>query len=428
MSHALMLLFVMLFGMQTASCASQIESKISTNIQNGDYKAVGQLLKQSLGKKIDWQKIKEISLKTGSDPLINAMQATSHILKKCPVKLKCADLLQTALFIETSLPNHVANSRYYFPKSRASHAYAVEYDPKTALIYIVLQDKNSFIGKGKKKVVSKAILYSRTEPRIVARAEQFLPMERELKMTKLLSGLPGICDFLGITKHKRRGKTCHTIYSTLYYPGALRTGFNERFKLSFYEKSKVALDILKGLESLHSRGIVHRDLGARNYFINIPGGAKGTRDVTACIADLGRTTYAADLEKGDAVQGSPSYCAPEGLNARKLKNNDYFQTDVFAVGCVFYELVYGKTVPWHDKPYFRGTKSSLKKRHSRYLHCLKVATATKQKHLKNTPELSPKQRFERMVLSMLDKDPKGRPTAAALLEEMQQIHQEAAAS
>lgn len=326
-------------------------------------------------------------------------------------------LLKTIVFIENKLPKLIKKKHYYLPKRKTKLPYALEYDRKTKATYIVLEGKKALLGEGRKKVVRKAICYDRNSPKLVARAEQSLPIDKELKMTKKMMGKKGIYDVLGCTRYKRRGKTHHAIYSSIYKNGTFRSLFTQKVHLSIKEKIKLAYDVLQGLHSLHKKGIVHRDLGARNYLVNMTNGKQGSRDVTACIADLGRADYAKKLAKGEPAQGTPSYVAPEAVNPRRLKAKDYFATDVYAVGCVFYELFYEKTFPWHSRSFLR--KETRKRQ---YLDCLEKATKKRRFALYKKKRRFSSQEFEYLILRMLHSDPKKRPKAAYLEHKMGQIY------
>lgn len=325
-------------------------------------------------------------------------------------------LLKTITFIEAKLPKLIKKKHYYLAKRKTKLSHALEYDPKTKATYILLEGKRALLGEGRKKVVRKAIVYDRDRPKLVARAEQSLPINKELKMTKKLMGKKGVFEVLGCTRYKHRGKTHHAIYSSLYKNGTFRTLFTKKVRLSLSEKSKMAYNVLQGLDSLHKKGIVHRDLGARNYLVKISRGNPGRRDVVACIADLGRADYAKKLAKGEPAQGTPSYVAPEAVNPRRLKAKDYFATDVYAVGCVFYELFYEKTFPWHSQSFLR--KESRK---GQYLDCLEKATKKRRWVLYKQKRRSSSEDFEYLILRMLHSDPKKRPKAAYLVHKMGQI-------
>jgi serine/threonine-protein kinase ULK/ATG1 len=80
-------------------------------------------------------------------------------------------------------------------------------------------------------------------------------------------------------------------------------------------------------------GIVHRDLKPANVFM---------KNGQVKIADFGFATDIIKCSKSFTYNlGSPSYMSPEAL-----RRNEYsFQSDIWAIGVIAFELVYGK-IPW----------------------------------------------------------------------------------
>jgi serine/threonine protein kinase len=337
-------------------------------------------------------------------------------------------LLETVNFIETKLPELVAQKKHYFSKDSTGLPYSIEYDLDLHTCFIILEGENAYLGRGKKKVVYKAINYKPNDSTIVARAEDCTRNVTELNHTKNMNGAEGMFETVGFGRRKENGKRYATIYARLYNKGSLENAFRQGVKLSNYEKMKVALNILKGLESLHTAGLVHRDLGAKNYLIDVPKGKPGKRDVVAVIADLGRTSVAAD-SAGTRVQANTSCTAPEGLYLDKLKGEDYYKTDIFAVGCLFYRLFYGPKAPWQDFSYVKDVKTPVAKRFHTLSHRVKAHTVPQRKKLvklHQTEKLSPVQKFEYLILQMLHTSPEKRKTAHELRVKMEKIFAEMA--
>ncbi len=410
--------FFCIFALVTVAnlqAKEEVIQQATRDVKNKRYDHLGKLIKHKLGQGITLSELKALGKKYQAEPLLNAIDATQKIKKyHTSLSLKRKELLQTALFIESSLPKYVKRDTCYLSKKRTGLAYAVEHDPELNTSFIVLSGKSAYIGKGMKKVVHKAIHYRADHPKVVARAVDCTKETREHVLTKKVHGSPGVYQTHGFGKNKQHGKSYRTIYSKLYRPGSMQDAMDKKYRLSTYEKVKVASDILAGLYSLHKQGIVHRDLGARNHFIDIPKGKPGRRNVTACIADLGRATYA--VRAADTkVQGNTFYTAPEGLYRKKLKGRDYYKTDVFAVGCVLYRLFYGKKALWQDRSYVNDTEEPLHYRYKSMKYRIKHATKARRTRLQSKrTRLSPKEEFELLVLRMLHTDPSKRGSAKLL--------------
>ena len=107
--------------------------------------------------------------------------------------------------------------------------------------------------------------------------------------------------------------------------------------LGWRESIRLALQATRALEAAHHAGVVHRDLKPQNLFLTTQGDLK--------LLDFGVAMALAETgdehkQKGFAVFGTPEYMAPENVDAR---------CDIYALGCVLYELVTG-TRPFEGSP------------------------------------------------------------------------------
>jgi eukaryotic-like serine/threonine-protein kinase len=101
--------------------------------------------------------------------------------------------------------------------------------------------------------------------------------------------------------------------------------------LELDRKVNVILQVLQGLAHAHQAGIVHRDIKPANVFLN--------QDGTVKIMDFGvaRLTTASMTGTGSIV-GTADYMSPEQVRGAKVDG----RSDLFSVGCMFYELVTGR--------------------------------------------------------------------------------------
>ena len=105
----------------------------------------------------------------------------------------------------------------------------------------------------------------------------------------------------------------------------------------------IATQIARGLEAAHARGIVHRDLKPDNIFVLHDGQVKildfGLAKSTTLAPDAGTAeTVTGDHTSAGAVLGTAGYMAPEQVRGGAIDH----RTDIFAFGCVLYELVAGR--------------------------------------------------------------------------------------
>jgi hypothetical protein len=93
--------------------------------------------------------------------------------------------------------------------------------------------------------------------------------------------------------------------------------------------------LASALEYIHRRGLVHRDLKPANVMITKLGDVKLTDfGIAASAAPFDDVTRIAD----HGVLGTPAYMAPEQLSGEEVDS----RTDVYALGCLAYELLTGK--------------------------------------------------------------------------------------
>jgi tRNA A-37 threonylcarbamoyl transferase component Bud32/tetratricopeptide (TPR) repeat protein len=100
-------------------------------------------------------------------------------------------------------------------------------------------------------------------------------------------------------------------------------------------KVSIIVQVLVGLAHAHQAGVVHRDIKPANIFIGNDGSVK--------IMDFGvaRLTTASVTGTG-AIVGTADYMSPEQVKGARVDG----RSDLFSVGCMFYEMLTGKR-PFH---------------------------------------------------------------------------------
>ncbi len=112
--------------------------------------------------------------------------------------------------------------------------------------------------------------------------------------------------------------------------------------LTWRESIRLALQATRALEAAHAAGVVHRDLKPQNLFLTTEGDLKLLDfGVAMALAETGDERK----QKGFAVFGTPEYMAPEQVAGENVDA----RCDIYALGCVLYELVTG-TRPFEGSP------------------------------------------------------------------------------
>ncbi len=144
----------------------------------------------------------------------------------------------------------------------------------------------------------------------------------------------------------------------------------------------IGSQVANGLKEAHKHGLVHRDIKPGNIMITPDGKVK--------VTDFGIVSLQneeSDITKTGAVLGTASYISPEQAQGKPVS----FESDLYSLGTVLYELIAGKPPFTGDSP---------------------IATATK--HLTDKPEKLSNFRkdipkpLENAILKLLEKRPSDR--------------------
>ena len=122
-----------------------------------------------------------------------------------------------------------------------------------------------------------------------------------------------------------------------YVPGmTLKELILKRGAVHVVEAIDIMKQVISGISKAHQLGIIHRDLKPQNILVTDSGVAK--------IADFGIASMQslAQVTQTDVIMGSLHYLAPELARGEKATA----QSDVYALGIVFYELLRGE-VPFN---------------------------------------------------------------------------------
>jgi serine/threonine-protein kinase len=122
----------------------------------------------------------------------------------------------------------------------------------------------------------------------------------------------------------------------------LKAILKERGALSYQEASKIIEGVLIALDYSHKAGLVHRDIKPGNVMITESGQVK--------VMDFGIARALADSSatqtESKSVLGTAQYLSPEQAKGELVDS----RSDLYSAGCVFYEMLTGKTPFTGDSP------------------------------------------------------------------------------
>ena len=181
-------------------------------------------------------------------------------------------------------------------------------------------------------------------------------LKREVAVKILRSSLTG--DPIYITRFHREARAaaalCHRNIVEIYDVGeeddlyyivmeyvrgqTLKELINKRGALHYVEAVDIMKQVVSATALAHSMGIVHRDLKPQNILATDSGIVKIADFGIASIQSLSQVTQT------DTIMGSLHYLAPEIARGEKATP----QSDIYALGVVFYELLRGD-VPFNGE-------------------------------------------------------------------------------
>jgi len=173
-----------------------------------------------------------------------------------------------------------------------------------------------------------------------------------------------------------------------YRGGSLAVRIRALGRLGVDETVELAAQLGRGLDSLHERGIVHRDVKPSNVLLDDDGVAALTDFGLARAHDWTRITHA------DQLLGTPHYLAPELIEGAEATQ----ASDVYALGCLLYECLVG------EPPFAARNLAELGFAH---------LTETPPDPRARRPDLPAE--LARALLVALEKDPAARPTTGTAL-------------
>ncbi len=173
-------------------------------------------------------------------------------------------------------------------------------------------------------------------PSLANDAKMLKRFEREIDILKRLVH-PNIVKYYGGGTHQ--GQRWYAM--ELIDGGSLQDILKKKKRLSWDQAIQVGRQLCAALEVAHNAGIIHRDLKPANLFVTRKGKIK--------LGDFGiaRDTEATALTAAGKTVGTYAYMAPEQIQGNVPISR---KTDLYATGCLLYEVLTGQTPFLGDNP------------------------------------------------------------------------------
>jgi serine/threonine-protein kinase len=214
-----------------------------------------------------------------------------------------------------------------------------------------------------------------TDKTALARFEREMAVLKDMRHPNIVRCFGGACE------DKRRFYAMELVEG-----GTLEDVLQRRGKLSWEQVVEYALQMCAALDCSHQRGVIHRDVKPANFLIAANGQLKLSDFGLASVAAQRRITHAGK------TAGTFLYMAPEQIRGGEVSP----QTDLYALGCVLFELLTGRP------PFAAETPAA-----TLHLHCRQPPPRVSEFAMDCPPAL------EQLILRLLEKDAANRPSSAA---------------
>lgn len=215
--------------------------------------------------------------------------------------------------------------------------------------------------------------------------------EREIEILKTLRHPNIVRAFGGVCEDKQRFYAMELVDGGTLWDKIQTHGFLPWEKVTDWGQQMCA-----ALAYAHAKGIIHRDVKPNNFLVTKAGQLK--------LSDFGLVSVMSEakLTADGRTLGTVQYMSPEQIRGKPPLTP---ATDIYSLGCVFYEMLTGQP------PYVGENPGPIMHAH---LHDIPRPISEVNKDCPVT--------LERLVLQMVEKDPEQRPASAEeVAERLSQI-------
>jgi len=377
------------------------------------------------------------------------------------VPMSQQERLRLAFFIETNIHKVKPKENRFFEKGFAGICRALIVDAMSRDVFLLADpDGSSLKGGGTFKELRGAVLLPHTSfkknPEVVAHL--FTKIDRNelsrMKGAKLKKEIKELQELHEETEKEvayyRRFRTLAgmaMLYSSVRYneviqgenvprismlfrlaTGDLQKRIDAKVVYTLQEEWNIATQLTRFFAALHKAGTIHADIKPENILL-YEGDAIGVTDFGLAFNEKKKGERAPTYMFKLGYYGTEKYTAPELFgNLEFSKTGDFTKADVWALGCLLYELHFKKPSPGrcllesHDRENFDNDRLRFKD-----AAVLEKAQKAFQEEVLAGPEkklaalaakrkaLTPKEQYERYIYRMLRLDPVKRVTMAGAI-------------
>ena len=153
-------------------------------------------------------------------------------------------------------------------------------------------------------------------------------IKTEIRILRELAHHPFVCALLQVVEDENH------IYFVMEYEsnGDLVKFFKTNFLFDEAELKRFLFQLLKGVEYIHKKGVIHRDLKLDNILLD--------SNIEPKITDFGISSFLEELSnQPKETGGTPAYLAPEVLIPSGVITE---KTDVWSLGVIIYVMAFGE--------------------------------------------------------------------------------------